>query len=322
MATRYLITGALGCIGAWTITQLVERGDTVVAADIGDDRSRLRLVSGDRSIEDEVVFARADITDLKALETLAVDAKIDRIIHLAALQVPASHANPPAGAMVNVVGTTNVFDVARRTDVENIVFASSVAAYGPELVGEDTVPNDADQNPSNFYGVFKRADEAVAKLFHDHYGVKSVGLRPHTVFGPGRDTGMTSSPTWAMLAATKGLDYEIPFSGMAGLQHASDVARIFIQASDERGDGTTYSIQGSVADMSTVANLINERSSAGEVSVSGNPLPFPASLDDGPLRSLLGDIPNRDIEIGIKDTMDHFLAADPDLVPQLPEDSK
>lgn len=315
MSTHYLITGALGCIGAWTIKHLVEGGDRVLAVDLGTDRSRIRLVTGGREIEEEVVFAQADVTDRDALNGLVTAHRIGRIIHLAALQVPASHANPPAGAMVNVVGTTNVLDIVRTSDVERAVFASSVAVYGPELVGDTPVPQSAHQNPENFYGVFKRADEGVARLFHHHYGVDSLGLRPHTVYGPGRDTGLTSSPTWAMLAAARGEDFEIPFSGSVGMQHASDVAEVFIRASKVQGDGTTYSIQGAVTDMSDLAALLNERSSAGEITVTGSPLPFPAALDESALAAVLGDLASVAIQDGIEATMAHFERSDPDLIP-------
>ena len=316
MTSRYLITGALGCIGAWTILRLIKRGHFVVAADVGTDRSRLHLISAGTDVESSVVFARTDITDLESLGHLVSTHKVDRIIHLAALQVPASHANPPAGALVNVVGTTNVFEVARVQELESVVFASSVAVYGPELAASPgSIPNDADQNPNNFYGVFKRADEAVARLYHEHHGVASVGLRPHTVYGPGRDTGMTSAPTWAMLAAARGEDYEIPFSGRVGLQFAPDVAETFIRASNVAGSGETYSIKGAITSISQLADVINRRSAKRTVTVSGGQLPFPAELDDADLAGLLGGVPGTSLEEGVDATIGYFRAATPEMLP-------
>lgn len=316
MSVTYLITGALGCIGSWSIKHLVEAGHRVVAVDVATDRSRLHLISGGSEIDSEVAFASADVTDRGALEELVHEHNVQRIIHLAALQVPASHANPPAGASVNVVGTTNVLDVTRTSSVERAVFASSVAVYGPELVGATPVPPFANQNPDNFYGVFKRADEGVARLFHKHYGVDSTGLRPHTVYGPGRDTGLTSAPTWAMLATSCGEDYQIPFSGEVGMQYASDVAETFIMASQSPGDGTTYSIRGAVADMSDLARMLNERSSSGKVTVAGSPLPFPAALDDAALKALLGPLPGTSLKDGVEATIAHFVGSNALYIPK------
>ena len=88
-----------------------------------------------------------------------------------------------------------------------LVYASSIAAYGPAgtLGGDD--------QPSTLYGVHKRANESTALRYAEDYGVPSIGLRPHTVFGPARDQGLTSAPTVAMLAAAARVPNHIPFGG-------------------------------------------------------------------------------------------------------------
>jgi nucleoside-diphosphate-sugar epimerase len=68
-------------------------------------------------------------------------------------------------------------------------------------------------------------------------GIASVGLRPHIVYGPGRDHGMTAGPTLAMAAAARGDAYEIPFGGRAQFQYAPDAARLFIDAARSLGEG-------------------------------------------------------------------------------------
>ena len=126
------------------------------------------------------------------------------MIHLAALQVPFCRADPPLGARVNVVGTVNVFEaVARRAErMGPVVYASSVAAYDAL---EDRAAAPAMQGvPSTLYGVYKRANEGTATVYAQERETPSVGLRPHTVYGPGRDQGLTSAPTTAMLAAAAG----------------------------------------------------------------------------------------------------------------------
>jgi len=219
---RYLVTGANGCIGAWTVAQLAGEGAAVVALDASDDLHRLRLLLDDDTLAG-LARVQGDITDLAALEQTIDEHAITHVIHLAALQVPFCRADPPLGAQVNVVGTVNVFEaVARRQDrMGPIVYASSVAAY--DALDDTTTGAAMEGVPSTLYGVFKRANEGTASVYAAEQGIASVGLRPHTVYGPGRDQGVTSAPTTAMLHAAAGLPYELPFGGAYQLQYAPDV---------------------------------------------------------------------------------------------------
>src|SRR5918995_1423124 len=223
MEERFLVTGASGCIGAWTVAQLVAEGTHVVALDTSDDDHRLRLVLDERALA-QVARVRADITDLAALERPLDEHAIPHVIPLAALQVPFCRADPPLGARVNVVGTVNVFEaVARRAErIGPVVYASSVAAY--DALDDAHAAPAMEGVPSTLYGVYKRANEGTATVYAQERDTPSVGLRPHTVYGPGRDQGLTSAPTSAMLAAAAGTPYKLPFGGAYQLQYAPDVA--------------------------------------------------------------------------------------------------
>ena len=125
MAERVLVTGVLGCLGAWVARCVLDDGDDVVGYDLGDARHRLELVLGDDAGRVEIV--KGDITDLAAVERALDEHEITRVVHLAALQVPFVRANPPLGMHVNVAGTVNVFDaVSRRLDrIPGVTYASS-----------------------------------------------------------------------------------------------------------------------------------------------------------------------------------------------------
>ncbi|HEX3834480.1 MAG TPA: NAD(P)-dependent oxidoreductase [Solirubrobacteraceae bacterium] len=222
---RWLITGALGCIGAWACRQLVREGNDVVAYDLGDDTRRLQLVmdSGERS---SVRLVSGDITNLEGLAGVVSRERITHIVHLAALLLPIAKADPPRGALVNVVGTVNVFEAGIRGDVQGVAYASSAAAY--DRADGVHVAEDADGHPLNHYGVHKLANEGAARVYWHDAGLASVGLRPHVVYGPGRDHGMTAGPTLAIAAAVAGEPYEVPFGGRAQFQYAPDVAGKFI----------------------------------------------------------------------------------------------
>src|SRR5581483_6983903 len=113
---RFLITGAMGCIGAWTVRNLVRSGVAVVAFDLAGEPRRLKLIMTPDELA-QVTFVHGDITDLSALEQTLSTHAITHVIHLAALQMPFVRANPPLGARVNVLGTLNVFEaVARRKE--------------------------------------------------------------------------------------------------------------------------------------------------------------------------------------------------------------
>jgi UDP-glucuronate 4-epimerase len=277
---RWLITGALGCIGAWCCRQLVRDGHGVVAFDLGTDRSRAKLVMSPDEV-DAITYTRGDVTDLEALERALARERITHVIHLAAMLVPLAAADPPRGAMVNVVGTVNVFEAVTRAGLSGLAYASSAAVY--DRADGVRVAEDADGHPLNHYGVHKQANEGSARVYWRDNGLASVGLRPHIVYGPGRDHGMTAGPTLAIVAALRGEPYEIPFGGRAQFQYAADAARMFIEAARGAQRGATVRNLGGppehVADVvSAIEAAVPE--AAGTISFKAEVLlPLPEEMD-------------------------------------------
>jgi nucleoside-diphosphate-sugar epimerase len=296
---RYLVTGVLGAIGAWTAKTLVDRGCGVVGLDVGSSRHRLDVAfeSGERG---GLTLVEGDITDLDALERRVASQGITNVIHLAAMQVPFVRERPALGALVNVVGTANVLEVARRAGLATpVVYASSIAVFGPTGDGE----------PQTLYGVYKRANEATALRFFEDYDVSSIGLRPHTVYGPGRDQGLTSAPTAAMLAAAAGRPYEIPFGGRLQLQYLPDVAEAFVRASElDRRGASVHTLDGPSASVDEVVDLIEAASGVrhGTITRRGEPLPFSGEADGSSFVELLGGSVNRPLADGIADAVERF----------------
>jgi UDP-glucuronate 4-epimerase len=233
---RWLVTGALGCIGTWCCRQLVREGHLVIGLDLGEGRRRAELVMTPDELA-SVEYVRADITDLATVDRLLTEWEIDHIVHLAAMLVPLVAADPPRGALVNVVGTVNVFEAVKRRGLPGLAYASSAAVY--DRADGLSVAEDADGHPVTHYGIHKLANEGTARIYWQDDGVRSVGLRPHIVYGPGRDHGMTAGPTLAMAAAVHGERYEIPFGGRAQFQYAPEAAAMFIEAARSPGDGAT-----------------------------------------------------------------------------------
>jgi nucleoside-diphosphate-sugar epimerase len=305
---RYLVTGAYGCIGAWVVRELLEHGAYVVGYDLAATSHRIPLIV-DEDDATRLVSVQADITDLAALESTLDQHAITRIIHLAALQVPFCRANPPAGAAVNVVGTANVFEaVAKRLDqIPHVVFASSIAAYDAYVPGQSPAMHGT---PSTVYGVYKRATEQLAAVYAAEREVPSIGLRPHTVYGPGRDQGLTSSPTVAMLAATAGRRFNIPYSGVAQFQHAQDAAHVFAQATQATVSGAHMAnLAGQITSIAEIVQAIEtvRPDSIGLITYDGAPLAFPEQVPSDNLSFVIGGpVVDRNIVDGISASIAQF----------------
>src|SRR6266511_2250281 len=209
LSERFLITGMLGCVGAWVARTLVREGAGVVGFDLGTDLRRLELIMEPNEVA-RVTLVRGDVTDLASLEQALDEHEITNVIHLAAMLIPLVKADPPRGAHVNVVGTVNVFEaVKRRRDrIRGVAYASSAAVY--DRADGAWVAEDARGAPVTHYGVHKQANEGTARIYWLDDELPSVGLRPYVVYGPGRDQGVTAAPTLAMEAAARGDGYHIP----------------------------------------------------------------------------------------------------------------
>ena len=305
---HFLVTGAHGCIGTWVVRELVREGVAVTALDIGDEPRRWRLVMSADEIAD-VRRVHADITDLDQVARVLDAAGITHVVHLAALQVPFCRADPPLGARVNVLGTVNIFEAvkARADRIRSIVYASSIAAYDAIEGGGGAA--EMAGLPGTLYGVYKRANEGTAHVYWADHRVASVGLRPHTVFGPGRDQGLTSSPTTAMLAAAAGRPYRIPFGGRSQFQYAPDVARAFVAAARADAVGASvHNLAGSSLEMAEVVAAIAAAApeSAGQIGFDEVLLPFPGDVDATSFHGLVGPIAETPFPAAVADAVARF----------------
>lgn len=274
---RVLVTGANGCIGAWVVKLLVDAGAEVVAFDLDRNESRHRLVNAGEL--PDVDWRQGDLTVPD--DVLAAAEGVGRIIHLAALQIPFCRADPIQGARVNVTGTVNVFEAARAQGVGAIAQASSIAVFGTAAdYPEAILPGDAPRLARTLYGVYKVACEDLAKVYAADHGIVSVGLRPHTVYGPGRDQGMTSLPSVAIQRALAGEAFHVDFGGTLDFQYAPDVAAAFIHASGLTVDGSpTFNLGGHVLSVADFLAAVREVTGFAELSCGVDPLPVVAGAD-------------------------------------------
>jgi nucleoside-diphosphate-sugar epimerase len=303
----YLVTGALGCIGAWTVYHLLRQGEQVVSFDLSDRGHRLNLLLSPEE-QAAVTFVRGDLADPAQVIDACRAHGVTHIIHLAALQVPFCKADPVTGAQVNVVGTVNVFEAARQTGISHLTYASSIAVYGPaEEYPPGLVAHDAPLAPRTLYGVYKQADEGIARVYWQEHHISSTALRPYTVYGLGRDQGLTSDPTKAMLAAAAGRPFRINFAGRFQLQLASDVALQFIEAARHpQGAAQVFNLGGDVIDTPGLIDLIRRVRPEARLSYAGDPLAFPEGSDDRALRQHARHVYHTPLAEGVQQTIRQF----------------
>jgi nucleoside-diphosphate-sugar epimerase len=277
---------------------LARAGVPVFAFDLSEDKRRPRLLMSEDDLK-KVQWLTGDISESATVVRALEAARPSAIIHLAALQVPFCKADPIAGAKVNVVGSVNIFEAARGLGVKRLAYASSIAAYGAMDEGHGAM--------HTLYGAYKYCDEQIAKVYSQDWNVHSVGIRPGVVYGVGRDQGLTSKTTFAVLAAAEGKPYEVPFSGGVSWLHAGEAASAFIRAvARERTGAPVFDMNGVYAPVEEGLRILKQLAPLAAISSSGQPLAFPMHLPDEPLRAYLGDYGSMPRDEGIRETYETF----------------
>jgi nucleoside-diphosphate-sugar epimerase len=171
-----LVTGGAGFIGSHLTDALLAEGHQVRVLD-NLATGRYQNLPSSPQLE----FVRGDIRDVETVQRCSEGVSV--VFHQAALpSVPRSIADPVSCHEVNVTGTLNVLLAARDAGVRRVVYASSSSVYGntAELPKREAMPG----CPLSPYAAAKLAGEHYARLFHQLYGLETVGLRYFNVFGP------------------------------------------------------------------------------------------------------------------------------------------
>jgi len=242
---RFFVAGGQGFIGSWIIEHLCNdiKPAKIILMDLKPDDSIVdQIVSPENKKRVERLYG--DVTNTKWIVEEIVKANPTHIITLAALQIPTCKVNPVLGATVNVVGLINVFEAAKvlkekTGKAPKVVFASSGAVAGPEsdYTPNETIKDTAPHLPNTHYGVFKVANEGNARVYWLDHGISSVCLRPMTVYGVGREIGLTSSPTKALKSVILGRPFKMTFKGYTGFNYVEDVADVFIHCALNKREG-------------------------------------------------------------------------------------
>jgi len=307
---RVLVTGAQGCIGAWVVKTLVERGVDVVAFDLETDPVRLNLIAPPQLVR-KVQMESGAIEDRARVKALVREGEITHIVHLAAVLLPYCQVNPVEGAMVNVIGTLNVFEAARDAGRPvRVAYASSAAVWGPETeYGGKTLTEDDPVHPVTHYGVFKQANEQCARVFYSVNGISSIGLRPWAAYGVGRDRGLTADPTLAMKAVALGERFNIRVSGYMDMQYVEDVADSFVGCLFSPLEGAhVFNLVGDVVEMRELVDTLDRlRPGAAQlITINGPQVPVAFRMDGSQLHAKVPGLKRTPLAEGIEKTLRIF----------------
>jgi nucleoside-diphosphate-sugar epimerase len=235
VSARIGITGVAGFIGSNLADRLLAEGYEVVGFD--------NLAYGPREqVPDGVTFHQVDIRGREIYERFC---GIDVLFHLAAKNCIADcQEDPVETSDVNVTGTANVFEAARRADVGKVVYAESSALYE----GSHMLPTpESDVHPQSFYAVSKLAGMAFAQAYRRFYGLRTTALRYFGVYGPRQDYRRTIPPVMSAFII-KLLRGERPIIYGTGEKrrdfiYVDDVNEFHLRCiEDERTEGEVYNL--------------------------------------------------------------------------------
>lgn len=181
---KFLVIGGAGFIGSHVVAELLKHDVKEVI--IFDNYARGKSSNLREQLQDPRCSIFPDGGDIREVDVLnKAVSQVNGVFHLAAMWLLHCKDYPRTAFDVNIQGTFNVLEACVNNNVERLVYSSSASVYGDAL--EVPMTEEHPFNNRNFYGATKIAGEAMARAFHDRYGLSYVGLRYMNVYGPHQD---------------------------------------------------------------------------------------------------------------------------------------
>jgi nucleoside-diphosphate-sugar epimerase len=305
---NYLVTGGTGFIGAYVVRDLVKSGDRAVCFDIAPDAQLLADVVPTEHLP-RITVVRGDVTEWSQLFHTLREHRVDKIIHLASLLTSSSEANFPLALKVNCQGTNHIFEGAALSGLGKVVWASSVAVFGPRSIGADgVVLNDAPHDPQTVYGACKAYNEQMALHYGRKYDLDVIGLRFTLVYGFGktetvaRGTGVGYLSELIDKPALGQGPCVVPYGDdRMDWLYVEDVARAIVLASQAGKTRTkAFTVRGDLRPMREVFDYVRRLLPKADMTLEPGRYRQTWQFDGSAARDEIGYAPEFTIEEGIK----------------------
>jgi len=308
-----IVTGGAGFIGSATSELLVSRGyfpvivDNLYSGSVDNISGILKNKRGK--------FVKVDVSNINEMENALKEVMKDirGIVHLAAMISLEEVANDPQRAFeVNVIGTLNVLELARKYDVKRVVYASSVAVYGePQRLPID---EDHPKKPANLYGLTKLYGEMLLWLYRDLYDLKPIALRYFNVYGPRMRSGPYAGVIYKFIVSL--LKEEPPIIYGDGNQtrdfvYVEDVAEANIKALESSYVGAINIGTGKEVTINDLFKMISKLINSNAKPLKAHPRPGDirrSRADIRLARERLGWTPRTELIDGLNKTINYYKA--------------
>jgi UDP-glucuronate 4-epimerase len=304
---NFLVTGGAGFIGSHLCDRLLRSGHAVwVLDDLNPFYSvaiKKRNLSDLQALGKPFTFFQADITELEPLEDLFGRVKFDQMIHLAARAgVRPSLAEPALYQRVNVEGTVNLLEAARKHGVNKVTLASSSSVYGvnAKVPFSESDPIFSAISP---YAASKLACEALGHTYHHVYGMDVAMLRFFTVYGPRQRPDLAIHKFAKLIAEGKPIPVFGDGSTARDYTYADDIVDGIIACTNRKFGFEIFNLgESQTVRLSYLINLLEE--AVGKKAVIDRQPPAPGDVpityaDISKARKMLDYNPSVKIEKGI-----------------------
>jgi len=300
---KVIVTGGAGFIGSHLVDKLIAQGHIVIVV---DNFSTGRIENLEHIAENpNLTIVKADIRDVALIDELFIG--VNWVFHLAALaDIVPSIEIPREYYDVNVTGTLNVVQAAKKANVNRFIYAASSSCYGiPEKypTAEDSLIS-----PQYPYALTKYMGEEIARHWGLVYNLPTISLRLFNVFGPRSRTSGTYGAVFGVFLAQRlaGVPYTVVGDGTQtrDFTYVEDVANAFVAAAGSNvvneamnvGSGGTYSVNALIDFLQGDKVFLPKR--PGE--------PHCTFADTSKIRGILGWEPNFSFQAGVKKVLEHI----------------
>jgi threonine 3-dehydrogenase len=294
---KVLITGAAGQVGTDLIPLLKAKGARVTCLDVA---------AAPEGLPEGVTWVRGDITIPADAHDVVQAAKPDVVYHLAAILSASGERKPHVAWKVNLEGTHHVLEACRLFGVKQVMFASTIAAFGPGL--PDPVPNEVSMRPTTMYGITKVTGELLGEYYRTKWGLDFRGVRFPGLINAGEPGGGTSDyALFLYVDAVRHGRYEafVSAESRIPLMYMPDALRALLELSAaprERLQRCVYNIAAMSPTAAEIAAAVRKRVPKAVLTFRSDPVrqaildSWPKRLDDSCARAEWGWEPRFDLE--------------------------